>query len=252
MVNIRIANVNRGLPLLDEVMARAAGVVALVAAAALLRRSGGAAPGGCPCEDCSDPRLRNASSWALYRLSDVFAHTLSTYDACFWPDSIACDYGRHRAGLSDLPAFLGAVRRAAAARGAAAPAPSRGAVVWHLRLGDTVNCSDAFEAPCARNAKYVLQRSYFEAVADALPAAARDVALVYALGHEACKGAADPRHVANSGRYVARPRRRSLFRRPRPTRRARARARRSRPPRPSSGRAASASPRASTRTPTTT
>ena len=157
----------------------------------------------CPCEDCSDPRLSNAPSWALYRLSDVYAHTLSTYDACFWPTSIACDYSRQRAKLSDLGAFLGAVGRAEAARQPKPEAPSPTEVVWHLRLGDTVNCSEAFEKPCDRNAKYVLQKSYFEAVVAALPRDAAKITLVYALGHEACRGAADPRHVYNSRRYVA-------------------------------------------------
>ena len=157
----------------------------------------------CPCEDCSDPRLANASSWALYRLSDVFAHTLSNYDACFWPRSIACDYARTRSRLSDMEAFLGAVRRAERGRRVPSRVPGDKEVVWHLRLGDTVNCSEAFLRPCSRNAKYVLQRSYFEAVVAALPEAARTVTLVYALGHEACKGRADPRHAANSRRYVA-------------------------------------------------
>ncbi|KAH8067118.1 hypothetical protein JL721_7815 [Aureococcus anophagefferens] len=141
---------------------------ALVVAASLWLAA--ATSPSCPCEDCSDPRLSNASSWALYRLSDVYAHTLSTYDACFWPTSIACDYSRRRAKLSDLGAFLGA----------------RG-----------------LRKPCDRNAKYVLQKSYFEAVVAALPRDAAKITLVYALGHEACRGAADPRHVDNSRRYVA-------------------------------------------------
>lgn len=232
-------------------MARAAIVVAVVVAASLhlVQCGAPAAAGGCPCEDCSDPRLNNASSWALYRLSDVFAHTLSTYDACFWPTSIACDYARRRARLSDSAEFLAAVRRARGAR--ANPAlPAADAVVWHLRLGDTVNCTDAFEAPCARNAKYVLQRGYFSAVVDALPTDIRDVTLVYALGHEACKGAADPRHVANSARYASDSARFSFP--PRGRQKNGVPLCRWRPRRRTSNRAASASRTARTRTPTTT
>ena len=48
--------------------------------ALVLARAAAAATAGnatCPCEDCSDPRLRDASSYALYRLSDVYARTLS-------------------------------------------------------------------------------------------------------------------------------------------------------------------------------
>ena len=79
------------------------------------------------------------------------------------PRSLACDYSNKRTHLSDLDAFLAAVRRRLA-RTPETP-PSQNEVVWHLRLGDTVDCDDAFEKPCARNAKYVLQRPFFEAVA---------------------------------------------------------------------------------------
>ena len=118
----------------------------------------------CPCEPCVEGvGMRDNASWGFYRLSDVYAHTLSSYNACFWPRSLACDYSNKRTHLSDLDAFLAAVRRRLARTPETPPAADE--VVWHLRLGDTVDCDDAFERPCARNAKYVLQRPFFEAVA---------------------------------------------------------------------------------------
>ena len=57
----------------------------------------------CPCEPCLEGvGMRDNASWGFYRLSDVYAHTLSSYNACFWPSSIACDYSRRRSKLSDL------------------------------------------------------------------------------------------------------------------------------------------------------
>ena len=91
--------------------------------------------------------MRDNASWGFYRLSDVYAHTLSSYNACFWPRSLACDYSNKRTHLSDMDAFLAAVRRRLARTPEAPPAADE--VVWHLRLGDTVDCDDAFERPCA-------------------------------------------------------------------------------------------------------
>ncbi len=40
----------------------------------------------CPCEPCVEGvGMRDNASWGFYRLSDVYAHTLSSYNACFWP-----------------------------------------------------------------------------------------------------------------------------------------------------------------------
>ena len=66
--------------------------------------------------------------------------------------------------------------------------PAADEVVWHLRLGDTVDCDDAFEKPCARNAKYVLQRPFFEAVAARLRPRSV-ITLIYATQHAGCKDA---------------------------------------------------------------
>ena len=76
-------------------------------AAAESRAQDGVQPAGpptpaCPCEVCE--AQHNYSSWAFYRLSDVYARTLSTYDACFWPRSLACDYSKRRSKLADLDA----------------------------------------------------------------------------------------------------------------------------------------------------
>ena len=39
----------------------------------------------CPCEPCVEGvGMRDNASWGFYRLSDVYAHTLSSYNACFW------------------------------------------------------------------------------------------------------------------------------------------------------------------------
>ena len=66
----------------------------------------------CPCEPCVEGvGMRDNASWGFYRLSDVYAHTLSSYNACFWPRSLACDYSDKRTHLSDMDAFLAAVRR---------------------------------------------------------------------------------------------------------------------------------------------
>ena len=141
----------------------------------------------CPCEPCVEGvGMRDNASWGFYRLSDVYAHTLSSYNACFWPRSIACDYSRVRSKLSDMDAFLAAVRRRLARTPEAPPAADE--VVWHLRLGDTVDCDDAFEKPCARNAKYVLQRPFFEAVAARLKPRSV-ITLIYATQHAGCKDA---------------------------------------------------------------
>lgn len=171
-------------------------------AAAESRAQDGVQPAGpptpaCPCEVCE--AQHNYSSWAFYRLSDVYARTLSTYDACFWPRSLACDYSKRRSKLADLDAFMGAVRRRLVRVHEAPPAADE--VVWHLRLGDTVDCDDAFERPCARAAKYVLQRPYFAAVAALLPPNVV-VTLVYATSHAACKGAV-LHPPARSRAYVA-------------------------------------------------
>ena len=38
----------------------------------------------CPCEPCVEGvGMRDNASWGFYRLSDVYAHTLSSYNACF-------------------------------------------------------------------------------------------------------------------------------------------------------------------------
>ena len=84
-----------------------------------------------------------------------------------------------------MDAFLAAVRRRLART---ASTPRADEVVWHLRLGDTVDCDDAFEKPCARNAKYVLQRPFFEAAA-ARPKPRSVVTLIYATQHAGCKDA---------------------------------------------------------------
>ena len=141
----------------------------------------------CPCEPCVEGvGMRDNASWGFYRLSDVYAHTLSSYNACFWPRSLACDYSNKRTHLSDLDAFLAAVRRRLART--PEPPPAADEVVWHLRLGDTVDCDDAFEKPCARNAKYVLQRPFFEAVAARLKPRSV-ITLIYATQHAGCKDA---------------------------------------------------------------
>ena len=78
--------------------------------------------------------------------------------------------------------------RAPAARADGEAPPAADEVVWHLRLGDTVDCDDAFEKPCACNAKYVLQRPFFEAVAARLKPRSV-VTLIYATQHAGCKDA---------------------------------------------------------------
>ena len=121
-------------------------VATVVAAFVLLPASARTQNGSfCPCGSC------NASSVATYRLADTFKDRVDKKYACFWPESIACDYVKTKRWGRDLSALLAAVRRHEAARAVERPAPTD--VVWHLRLGDTVDCADAFERPCARNAK---------------------------------------------------------------------------------------------------
>ena len=85
----------------------------------------------CPCEPCVEGvGMRDNASWGFYRLSDVYAHTLSSYNACFWPRSLACDYSNKRTHLSDLDAFLAAVREAPRANTGSAAGGRRGRLAF--------------------------------------------------------------------------------------------------------------------------
>ncbi|EGB10899.1 hypothetical protein AURANDRAFT_62386 [Aureococcus anophagefferens] len=92
-------------------MANPTMLVAVVAAVVLLPASARTQNGSfCPCGSC------NASSVATYRLADTFKDRVDKKYACFWPESIACDYVKTKRWGRDLSALLAAVRRHEAAR----------------------------------------------------------------------------------------------------------------------------------------
>jgi len=145
-------------------------------------------------------RSTTGHEWTHYRLADVVArHSAGRYDACLWPQSIACDYTRtmgprpavcrpEAGGCPDMAALDGAVQRYLARAPQAPPGPEE--LVWHLRVGDTVICEDAFAGRCPGNARmdaYLRKRADFDEVLKHLPPGVWDVTLVYALFHEPCR-----------------------------------------------------------------
>ena len=93
--------------------------------------------------------MRDNASWGFYRLSDVYAHTLSSYNACFWPRSLACDYSNKAVtSISDLDAFLAAVGGASRGHRKRRRRRTRSSGTCASAIRST--CDDAIEKPCAR------------------------------------------------------------------------------------------------------
>ena len=166
----------------------------VLAAVVLLPASARGKPGSfCPCGAC------NASSVATYRLADTFKDRVDKKYACFWPQSIACDYVKTKRWGRDLSALLAAVRRHEAAHAVDRPAPAE--VVWHLRLGDTSGCERPFHnQACAKkeshqktkkvdvHSQYFFQKDYFKAALSRLSKKLQHVTFVYSTTHVKCHG----------------------------------------------------------------
>lgn len=167
-------------------------VATVLAAFVLLPASARGKPGSfCPCGSC------NASSVATYRLADTFKDRVDKKYACFWPESIACDYVKTKRWGRDLSALLAAVRRHEAARAVDRPAPAE--VVWHLRLGDTSGCERPFHNQTCANkeshqkkkkvdvhSQYFFQKDYFKAALSRLSKKLQHVTFVYSTTHIKC------------------------------------------------------------------
>ena len=161
-------------------------VATVLAAFVLLPASARGKPGSC-----------NASSVATYRLADTFKDRVDKKYACFWPESIACDYVKTRRWGRDLSALLAAARRHEAAHAVDRPAPAE--VVWHLRLGDTSGCERPFHNQTCANkeshqkkkkvdvhSQYFFQKDYFKAALSRLSKKLQHVTFVYSTTHIKC------------------------------------------------------------------
>ena len=170
-------------------------LVATVVAAVVLLPVGARGPGSfCPCGSC------NSSSVATYRLADTFKERVDKKYACFWPQSIACDYVKSKRSSRDLSALLAAVQRHEAKQQAVdRPAPTD--VVWHLRLGDTSGCERPFyNHACAEkeshgrtkvdvHSQYFFQKDYFQAAVSRFSKDLRHVTFVFSTTHVKCQTA---------------------------------------------------------------